>query len=102
MVQSDFKSADPIAWCPGCGDFGILSAVQKALVRLEKQPRDVLLVSGIGQAAKLPHYINANCFNGLHGRALPADLVAVLRGEGQHGAGAEADAAAGGRPRLDQ
>jgi 2-oxoacid:acceptor oxidoreductase, beta subunit, pyruvate/2-ketoisovalerate family len=78
MVQSDFKSADPIAWCPGCGDFGILSAVQKALVRLEKQPRDVLLVSGIGQAAKLPHYVNANCFNGLHGRALPAATGAKI------------------------
>jgi 2-oxoglutarate ferredoxin oxidoreductase subunit beta len=78
MEQSDFKSSDPIAWCPGCGDFGILIAMQKALVKLNKQPKDLLLVSGIGQAAKLPHYVKANCFNGLHGRALPAATGAKI------------------------
>lgn len=78
MEVKQFRSDDPIAWCPGCGDFGILSAVQKALVNLEKQPKDVLLVSGIGQAAKLPHYVRANCFNGLHGRALPAAVGAKV------------------------
>jgi len=67
----DFTSSDKISWCPGCGDFGILNAVKKALVSLDKSPKDILLVSGIGQAAKLPHYIKCNCFNGLHGRALP-------------------------------
>ncbi len=67
----DFMSNDGIAWCPGCGDFGILNAVKKALVKLGKQPKEILLTSGIGQAAKLPHYIKCNCFNGLHGRALP-------------------------------
>jgi 2-oxoglutarate/2-oxoacid ferredoxin oxidoreductase subunit beta len=71
MNINDFKSNDEIAWCPGCGDFGILVAVKKALVELNRPPREVVLVSGIGQAAKLPHYIRANCFNGLHGRALP-------------------------------
>ncbi|MDD5254507.1 MAG: 2-oxoacid:ferredoxin oxidoreductase subunit beta [Candidatus Omnitrophica bacterium] len=68
----DFNSTDPIAWCPGCGDFGILNAVKKALAAWGKAPKDIVLVSGIGQAAKLPHYIKGNCFNGLHGRALPA------------------------------
>jgi 2-oxoglutarate/2-oxoacid ferredoxin oxidoreductase subunit beta len=72
MNITDFKSDDTIAWCPGCGDFGILVALKKALVRLGRQPKDIMLVSGIGQAAKLPHYIKTNCFNGLHGRALPA------------------------------
>jgi len=67
----DFMSNDQISWCPGCGDFGILNALKKALVKLGKQPKDIVLVSGIGQAAKLPHYIKCNCFNGLHGRALP-------------------------------
>lgn len=75
---SDFKSNDDITWCPGCGDFGILNALKKALVTLDKQPKDVLLVSGIGQAAKLPHYIKCNCFNGLHGRALPPAVAAKL------------------------
>lgn len=72
MNIEDLKSSDEITWCPGCGDFGILDAVKKALVKLARPQKDVVLVSGIGQAAKLPHYIKCNCFNGLHGRALPA------------------------------
>ncbi|MBD3270998.1 MAG: 2-oxoacid ferredoxin oxidoreductase [Elusimicrobia bacterium] len=60
------------AWCPGCGNFGILSALKKALVELGKKPENIVIVSGIGQAAKLPHYLKCNLFNGLHGRALPA------------------------------
>ena len=72
MRIEDFKSSDEVSWCPGCGNFGLLAAVKKALVELNRPPNQVLLVSGIGQAAKLPHYVRANCFNGLHGRALPA------------------------------
>ncbi|MFA5062608.1 MAG: 2-oxoacid:ferredoxin oxidoreductase subunit beta [Candidatus Omnitrophota bacterium] len=78
MNINDFKSNDEIAWCPGCGDFGILNSVKKVLVNLGKEPKDVLLVSGIGQAAKLPHYIKCNCFNGLHGRALPPAVAAKI------------------------
>lgn len=78
MNINDFKSNDEIAWCPGCGDFGILNALKKALVILNRQPKDILLVSGIGQAAKLPHYIKCNCFNGLHGRALPPAVAAKI------------------------
>ena len=73
-----YDSKDEIAWCPGCGDHGILSALKKALAALGRRPADLMLVSGIGQAAKLPHYINANCFNGLHGRALPAAAGAKI------------------------
>ncbi|MDD5217779.1 MAG: 2-oxoacid:ferredoxin oxidoreductase subunit beta [Candidatus Omnitrophica bacterium] len=72
------KSNDAITWCPGCGNFGILNALKKALVKLGKAPKDILLVSGIGQAAKLPHYIKCNCFNGLHGRALPPATAAKM------------------------
>ncbi|MDD3275336.1 MAG: 2-oxoacid:ferredoxin oxidoreductase subunit beta [Candidatus Omnitrophica bacterium] len=82
MNPDDFKSGDPIAWCPGCGDFGILNAVKSALAALGREPRDVLLVSGIGQAAKMPHYVKANCFNGLHGRALPAAAAAKIVNSG--------------------
>ena len=79
MVEAkDFLSKEPIAWCPGCGDFGIQNAVKKALVKLGRRPQDILLVSGIGQAAKLPHYVKANCFNGLHGRALPPAAAAKI------------------------
>jgi len=68
---SDYQSNDPIAWCPGCGNFGILNALKQALLELEIKPEDILIVSGIGQAAKLPHYLRCNTFNGLHGRTLP-------------------------------
>lgn len=60
-----------IAWCPGCGNFPILSILKQALAELQIEPRNLVLVSGIGQAAKTPHYLRANVFNGLHGRALP-------------------------------
>jgi len=61
-----------IAWCPGCGNFPILKMLKRALAELQIKPADLVLVSGIGQAAKIPHYIRTNVFNGLHGRALPA------------------------------
>ncbi|MFA6434671.1 MAG: thiamine pyrophosphate-dependent enzyme [Elusimicrobiales bacterium] len=78
MEIKDFNSPDPAAWCPGCGNFGIQAALKAALVKYGRRPRDLLLVSGIGQAAKMPHYINANFFNGLHGRALPAAAAAKI------------------------
>jgi len=67
-----------IAWCPGCGNFAILNALKKALATIGKNPKDILMVSGIGQAAKLPHYVEANCFNGLHGRALPVAAASKI------------------------
>jgi 2-oxoglutarate ferredoxin oxidoreductase subunit beta len=67
----DMKDAD-IAWCPGCGNFAILTALKGALTELAIQPEKLVVVSGIGQAAKAPHYYKCNLFNGLHGRSLPA------------------------------
>jgi 2-oxoglutarate ferredoxin oxidoreductase subunit beta len=63
-----------IAWCPGCGNFGILSVLKNALVELNVSQSNLVMVSGIGQAAKIPHYFKTNFFNGLHGRALPAAI----------------------------
>jgi 2-oxoglutarate ferredoxin oxidoreductase subunit beta len=60
-----------IAWCPGCGNFAIRDALEKALQELPIPRKDVVLTSGIGQAAKMPHYLDVNFFNGLHGRSLP-------------------------------
>jgi len=74
----DFNSDDPIAWCPGCGNFGILNAWKKALAEMELAPEQILMVSGIGQAAKLPHYMRCNTFNGLHGRTLPVATGAKI------------------------
>lgn len=61
-----------IAWCLGCGNFPILKILKEAVADLEIEPSNLVLVSGIGQAAKIPHYFKTNVFNGLHGRALPA------------------------------
>lgn len=60
-----------MSWCPGCGNYNILPSLKRALAELEIKPHQAVIVSGIGQAAKTPHYIYANGFNGLHGRAVP-------------------------------
>jgi len=67
-----------VDWCPGCGDFGILSAVQLALVDLQLSPSKVAIFSGIGCSAKLPHFVNAYGIHTLHGRALPFAIGAKL------------------------
>jgi 2-oxoglutarate/2-oxoacid ferredoxin oxidoreductase subunit beta len=66
------------AWCPGCGNFSILECLKKALEELDKDPYEVLMAAGIGQAAKTPQYISANSFCGLHGRSLPAAVAAKI------------------------
>jgi 2-oxoglutarate ferredoxin oxidoreductase subunit beta len=79
MVKvSDYKGVVEPTWCPGCGNFGILAAVKRALADLEIEPYTVLLVSGIGQAGKLPHYTRCNLLNVLHGRTLPAATAAKI------------------------
>lgn len=75
-TQFDVEGAD-VAWCPGCGNFSILKALKETLAELEIAPEEVVMVSGIGQAGKLPHYIKSNVFNGLHGRSLP--ISAAIR-----------------------
>ncbi|MGQ9621869.1 MAG: thiamine pyrophosphate-dependent enzyme [Candidatus Caldatribacteriaceae bacterium] len=71
-----------IAWCPGCGNFGILRALKEALHELGYSPQEVVVVSGIGQAAKTPHYFRVNVFNGLHGRSIPvAFAIKAVRPE---------------------
>lgn len=72
MEKEKFDMGDiDIAWCPGCGNFSILNIMKNALAELEIPPEEVVVCSGIGQAAKIPHYFKTNIFNGLHGRALP-------------------------------
>jgi 2-oxoglutarate ferredoxin oxidoreductase subunit beta len=66
----DFRGQHP-AWCPRCGNFGILNAFKQAMVELNVEPHQLAVVSGIGQSGKFPHYIKCNTFNGLHGRTLP-------------------------------
>ncbi|MDY0237135.1 MAG: 2-oxoacid:ferredoxin oxidoreductase subunit beta [Gudongella sp.] len=69
-MNCEYELYDP-SWCPGCGNYMIRIALKQALEELGIEPYKAVIVSGIGQAAKMPHYIGANGFNGLHGRALP-------------------------------
>ncbi|MDI3472279.1 MAG: 2-oxoglutarate/2-oxoacid ferredoxin oxidoreductase subunit beta [Thermotogaceae bacterium] len=73
----DIPDAD-IAWCPGCGNFGIINELKTALAQLELEPTRVVIVSGIGQAAKMPQYVRTHMFNGLHGRSLPAAVAVKM------------------------
>ncbi|MBU1671355.1 MAG: 2-oxoacid:ferredoxin oxidoreductase subunit beta [Actinobacteria bacterium] len=69
-ASDEFKGQKP-AWCPGCGNFGILTAWRRAMADLGLKPHQLTVVSGIGQSGKFPHYTQCNTFNGLHGRTLP-------------------------------
>ena len=69
-LLSDYEGRTP-AWCPGCGNFGILRSFKQAVLDLGLEPHQFTIVSGIGQSGKFPHYTRCNTFNGLHGRALP-------------------------------
>lgn len=68
----DMPHETDVAWCPGCGNFPLLTILKQALAELDLRPEEIVTVSGIGQAAKAPHYFRGHVFNGLHGRAIPA------------------------------
>lgn len=70
MVHN-FRTDLWVDWCPGCGDFGILAALQQSMAELNKKPEDFVVLSGIGCSAKTPHYINAGGMHTLHGRVIP-------------------------------
>lgn len=72
--SSRFKSDVEPIWCPGCGDFQVLSALYSALEELEVEPHRVVLVSGIGCSSRLPHYVNTYSFHTVHGRSLPVAM----------------------------
>lgn len=65
----DFKSTNPIRWCPGCGDFAVLTCLQKALSELNVDPHKTAVISGIGCSSRLPYYMNTYGFHSIHGRA---------------------------------
>jgi 2-oxoglutarate ferredoxin oxidoreductase subunit beta len=68
---SDYRTNVYVDWCPGCGDHGILSALQMAVAELNLEPHNIAVVSGIGNSGKTPHFIKANGVHTLHGRLLP-------------------------------
>jgi 2-oxoglutarate ferredoxin oxidoreductase subunit beta len=71
LTVKDLKSDVKPIWCPGCGDFGVLSSVMKVIVELRLDPASVAVVSGIGCSGRFPAFLNAYGFHGVHGRALP-------------------------------
>jgi 2-oxoglutarate ferredoxin oxidoreductase subunit beta len=76
LARKDFQSDQEVRWCPGCGDYGILTAVQFFLPETGIKPEDLVFVSGIGCAARLPNYMNTYGIHGIHGRA-PAIATGV-------------------------
>ena len=78
LTLKDYKTPVHNNWCPGCGDFGILAALQMALADLQLPPHKVAVYSGIGCSGKTPHYLNCYGFHTLHGRVLPNATGAKL------------------------
>jgi len=71
LKLTDLKTDVHNDWCPGCGDFGILNAVQMALAEMNVDPSNVVIVSGIGCSGKIPHFVKTYGVHTLHGRSLP-------------------------------
>jgi 2-oxoglutarate ferredoxin oxidoreductase subunit beta len=71
LKLTDLKTDVHNDWCPGCGDFGILNAVQMALAEMNVDPSSVVIVSGIGCSGKIPHFVKTYGVHTLHGRSLP-------------------------------
>src|ERR671921_191510 len=71
LKLSDYKTDVHNDWCPGCGDFGILNAIQMALADLQIPPYRTTIFSGIGCSGKTPHFIKTYGIHTLHGRVLP-------------------------------
>lgn len=67
----DYKSGVKPTWCPGCGDFGVLSATYKAFTQLQLKRHDVMVVSGIGCSSRIPYFMSTYGVHGVHGRAVP-------------------------------
>jgi 2-oxoglutarate ferredoxin oxidoreductase subunit beta len=70
-TANDYRSDLQPIWCPGCGDFGVLSALHRALAAIDRPPHEIAFVSGIGCSSRIPGYTTAYGFNSVHGRALP-------------------------------
>ena len=74
LLPKDFKSNVKPTWCPGCGDFGVLASLYKAMARLELDPANTVVVSGIGCSSRLPFFVQTYGFQTAHGRVLPVAI----------------------------
>jgi 2-oxoglutarate ferredoxin oxidoreductase subunit beta len=78
FTMADYKTDEASWWCPGCGDFGVLAALQKALMELGMRPEDVAIVAGIGCSGKIGNYVNSYNIHTTHGRTMPVALGVKL------------------------
>lgn len=67
----DFRNSTRPNWCPGCGDFSVQAAIQRAAANVGLEPENLAIISGIGCSGRISGYINSYGFHGIHGRALP-------------------------------
>lgn len=82
LGHKDYRSDYKPVWCAGCGDFGVLNALTKALAALAVAPHETAIIAGIGCSSRIPAYTRAYGFHGIHGRALPvATGLALTRPE---------------------
>jgi len=68
LKKSDYEVAEDVRWCPGCGDYSVLSTLQKTLATLGLPPHKCVFVSGIGCSSRFPYYMNTYGFHGIHGQ----------------------------------
>ena len=89
LQSKDYKSELKPIWCPGCGDYGVLQALYRALAAIGRPPHEIAFISGIGCSSRIPGYTTAYGFNSVHGRALPIaqgvklanpDLLVIVAG----------------------
>ena len=71
LTAKDFKGKVDPDWCPGCGDFGVLTGLQRAVAELGLQPHELMIISGIGCSSNFPGFFNSFGMHTLHGRSLP-------------------------------
>src|ERR671918_1034900 len=69
LTKKDFTSDQEVRWCPGCGDYAILAAMQSFLPELEIEPHNTVFISGIGCSSRFPYYMNTYGIHSIHGRA---------------------------------
>ncbi|MBI4341476.1 MAG: 2-oxoacid:ferredoxin oxidoreductase subunit beta [Candidatus Omnitrophica bacterium] len=93
LTPQEYKTDEHPIWCPGCGDFGVLASVYNALSARKVNPRDLVVVSGIGCSGRTPGFIKSYGFHSVHGRVLPVALGVKLANPNLHviGVGGDGD-----------
>jgi len=93
LTPQEYKTDEHPIWCPGCGDFGVLSSMYQALSKLRIHPKDLVVVSGIGCSGRTPGFVKSYGFHVLHGRVLPVSMGVKLANPKLHviGVGGDGD-----------